>query len=212
MSLRSRALSPRRKVSRECRLAVTKEATCPLACTPASVRPARDTLIGSSVKLLRARSSESCTVGAFFWYWEPPKAVPWYSIRSARRRGASCRSIQFPPGRELKLPLHQLQLGHVRAVSLAGAELDDAGGAARPFRIARGQLIEDLLHHLLVVHIAQRPAAGIQVAPLAHADDALRQTAHLLGLGLRGDDLFVTEKVRDQVTEEGQAVVRGAAE
>src|SRR3990172_4308593 len=48
--------------------------------------PARATLIGSPVKLLRARSSASCIVPVFFWNWEPPKPVPSYSTRRASRR------------------------------------------------------------------------------------------------------------------------------
>jgi len=45
--------------------------TCPVACTPASVRPAPVTLMPSSQTEASARSSSACTVGAFGCTWNP---------------------------------------------------------------------------------------------------------------------------------------------
>src|SRR3990172_9124037 len=79
----------------------------------------------------------------------------------------------------LTLPHHHLQLGHAGAVAQARSQLDDPRVSARPARVARGQAIEHLL----------------------------RQTADLLRLGLRGDDLLVPEKVCHQVAEQGAPVI-----
>ena len=56
--------------------------TCPLACTPASVRPAPVIRTGSPHITARTRSSSPCTVGAFGWIWNPAYAVPSYATRA----------------------------------------------------------------------------------------------------------------------------------
>ena len=50
--------------------------TCPIAWTPASVRPAPAMRTGSSQTCVSARSSSPCTVRAPSWIWNPAKAVP----------------------------------------------------------------------------------------------------------------------------------------
>src|SRR5213594_4695529 len=57
-------------------------ATCPQACTPASVRPAPRTRTGSRSAVASARSSTSCTVGPPGWTCQPWYAVPSYSTVS----------------------------------------------------------------------------------------------------------------------------------
>lgn len=163
-----RALVPRKNVSIACALAVTNAATCPLACTPASVRPARATLIGSFVKLLRACSSEPCTVGAFGWYCEPPYPVPSYSTRRARRRRPAAESslLTFQADRTChpKSPLsllNQLELRHSRAIAETWPQLHHPAVPPRPACVARAELIKDLLYYLLIVDESHSPPAGV---------------------------------------------------
>src|SRR5439155_1380977 len=71
LDVEEREFVSRANVSRGRRLLVLKAATCPFACTPASVRPASATLMDSPVRLRRACSSAPCTVGALACSWEP---------------------------------------------------------------------------------------------------------------------------------------------
>ena len=60
--------------------ALSNAATCPSACTPASVRPAKRTRVLCPVRLAAARSSSDCTVRCAGWICEPAKSVPSYAI------------------------------------------------------------------------------------------------------------------------------------
>src|SRR3989442_15436194 len=77
------ALRLRRRRSRSSGTRLTRTAaTCPQACTPASVRPAPRTRTGSRSAVASARSSTSCTVGPPGWTCQPWYAVPSYSTVS----------------------------------------------------------------------------------------------------------------------------------
>src|SRR3989304_388461 len=117
--------SPRRRRARQ------KAATWPVACTPASVRPAKRTRVRSPVSLLSASSSSPCTVRAFGWYWEPAKSVPSYSITArAQRRamGGVGPSSIVRPARGGSF-LDQLDLDDRRGISQAWPDLHDPGVA-----------------------------------------------------------------------------------
>src|SRR5229473_1062879 len=66
---------------------VSKWITWPQACTPASVRPATVTRIGSSATEDNACSTQSCTVRAPSCHCQPEKREPSYSIIAAIRMG-----------------------------------------------------------------------------------------------------------------------------
>ena len=63
-------------------------ATCPRACTPASVRPATVSVTGSRAMVAMAASSVSCTVRRPGWVAQPAKSVPSYSM-SSRAAGSA---------------------------------------------------------------------------------------------------------------------------
>ncbi len=56
------ALRDLRRLSGVHELGMSADATCPVACTPASVRPAPIREIGLSARLLKADMSSPCTV------------------------------------------------------------------------------------------------------------------------------------------------------
>src|SRR5262249_24047950 len=72
--------SNRRRSTSGCESATA--ATCPRACTPASVRPAPRTRTGARRTTLNARSSSPWTVGPPGWSCPPRKRVPSYSTTS----------------------------------------------------------------------------------------------------------------------------------
>jgi hypothetical protein len=71
MSSERRAFTPLSIVLPSSALAVRKSITCPVACTPASVRPAPMIRTGSAQISASTRSSSPCTVGAFGCTWNP---------------------------------------------------------------------------------------------------------------------------------------------
>src|SRR6185436_7695262 len=85
------------------------------------------------------------------------------------------------------------------AVPARSAELDDAGVAALPVREPLGDVVDDLLREPRVLHGAQDPAPGGEIADLAERDQVLRGAAELLGLRLGGDDPAVDEEALDDV-------------
>ena len=68
------------------RVALLNAATWPLACTPASVRPAKATRSRWPVTRSMAFSSSPCTLRALLCSCEPANCVPSYSRSSAKRR------------------------------------------------------------------------------------------------------------------------------
>src|SRR4051812_39061413 len=109
--------------------------------------------------------------------------------------------------------LHELEERHLRRVRLPRAELQDPRVPARPLRVARRYLLEQLVdHELVLAERRQRLAPRVQVA-------ALRQRYQPLDLGLHGlrlragrlDPLVVDELLR-QVHHQRLAVRRVARE
>ena len=91
------------------------------------------------------------------------------------------------------------------------AELEDAGVAARALRVARGDLLEQLVHgELVLAQRAERLAAGVQVAALGQRDQLLELGLDRLGLGLGGLDALVLDDLLAEVRQQRLAV-RGAA-
>src|SRR5919197_2911480 len=103
MSAGRRALTPRPSSAVPSMLVVRKSMTCPLACTPASVRPAPITRTASAQTLPIARSSSACTVGAFGCTWNPAYRVPSYDTVAFQcgvlGRGSLLRRLLLRRGR-----------------------------------------------------------------------------------------------------------------
>src|SRR4051812_15177488 len=101
------------------------------------------------------------------------RAGPWFVKKE--RRGARQRA---------RSPLDQLEEDHLRRVRATRPELEDAGVAAGALRVARGDLLEELVDRELVLpELAQRLTARVQVALLGQRDELLH--LGLDGLGLR---------------------------
>src|SRR3954470_299743 len=150
--------------------------TCPLAWTPASVRPAPSTRCSTpSPRRASAASRTPWTVRFPGLTWNPAKSVPSYSTTARKRRGVPSRAAC----------LDELDLDDLGCVSAALTESDDPGEAGGPVRVSRGDLIEQLRHHEGFVGELghDRPARG-EIATLCQRDDLLDPAADLLGLRL----------------------------
>ena len=138
----------------------------------------------------------------------------------AREAGAVVFDIEAV-GRAIPLPLpehrlrlDQLEVDHLGRVGATRAELDDAGVAAGARRVARRDLVEQLVDdELVVVQRRQRLAAGVQVAAFGERDQLLDLGLDRLGLGLAGLDPLVLDQLLGEVREQRLAVrsSRGSA-
>src|SRR5258705_9331563 len=97
MSSGRRALTPLSSSSAPRPLVVRRSMPCPLACPPASVRPAPVIRTGSPQITARTRSSSPCTVGALGWIWNPAYAVPSYATRAFQCFVSVARYASFAP-------------------------------------------------------------------------------------------------------------------
>src|SRR5688500_14949318 len=96
------------------------------------------------------------------------------SPRARTRSGAARRSDQF-------------QEDHLGRVRPARPELDDPRVAAVAVRVARGDLLEQLVdEELVLAQLREGLAAGVQVAALGQRDQLLELWLDRLGLRLGG--------------------------
>src|ERR1700722_14980796 len=160
--------------------------TCPRACTPASVRPAQVTAGGSLIRAVRpsARRRAPATVGTSGWRAKPRKAAPSYATRSLQR----CRAASECSGTGGLMPgLDELNPRHRRVVARPRAQLENPGVTPRSLGVARPDLLEELVGHVLVPD--QGHDAPVLVdAPLAGGGHALLgHRPQRLGFGFGGD-------------------------
>ena len=101
---------------------------------------------------------------------------------------------------------------HGGVVALAVAELQDARVAAVAVGVARPDLGEELVGHLLVAQVRDDLAVVVEPALLGLGDDLLGHRAQRLGLGLGGDDALGGHEGRDEVGHHQPLVLRAAAE
>src|SRR3972149_1556148 len=121
--------------------------TCPVAWTPASVRPAPSTgCLTPPERVASAASSAPWTVRAPGCSWYPAKSVPSYSTRARYRTGVASRPPAASPRRAPIGRLHELDLDYLGGIARALADLHDPGGAGRPLGVFRGDLAEPLGH------------------------------------------------------------------
>ena len=107
---------------------------------------------------------------------------------------------------------YQFDVGHGGSVAAAGAQFDDASVAAGPVFEAGGDFVEEAADDFFVVDDGGGLAAGVESAAFAEGDHALGDGSDGLGLGLSGDDGFVSEEFGDLVADESGAVGAAAAE
>src|SRR5690606_32390456 len=166
----------------------SKLTTCPQACTPASVRPAQVMSTGLRTTVSRASRSAPPTVRTPGFGAKPWKPPPSYATvirtRTSGPSGAAgpASSSGITSGRE-RPASDELDPGHGRVVALARAQLEDARVAAVAVDVARGDLGDELVAHLLVaeerVHLADvvqgDRRVGVRLARLG--DQLLRDRA-----------------------------------
>ena len=108
--------------------------------------------------------------------------------------------------------LDQLEEDHLGRVGATRTELEDAGVAARPLRVARSDLLEQLVDgELVLAERRQRLAPGVQVAALGERDQLLDLGLDGLGLGLGRLDPLVLDDLLAEVAQQRLAV-RGVRE
>src|SRR3954462_4990727 len=107
--------------------------------------------------------------------------------------------------------LHQLEQRHLRRVRLPRPQLQDPRVAARTLRVARRDLVEQLVDdELVLAERRQRLTPRVQVAALGQGDQPLDLGLHGLRLRGRGLDPLVVDQLLGQVHQERLAVRRVA--
>src|SRR5665647_3288229 len=89
----------------------------------------------------------------------------------------------------------------------ARPELDDTRVAAPAIGVARGHVVEQLVHDLLVAEHGDGLPASMKIAALAQRDGLLDHGAHFFGARHAGLDLLVLEKLTGQTREQRPALV-----
>src|SRR5215216_3966412 len=118
------------------------------------------------------------------------------------------RSPRKVRGQRRQAGLHQFDAGHGGGVAGAGTELEDAQVPAVAVGIAGGDLGEQLVRRLLVVHAGDDEALLVHAPALRLRDQLLRVRAQRLGLGDGGGDRTRLEQVRGEVRQQ-LLLVRG---
>src|SRR4051794_22378442 len=116
-----------------------------------------------------------------------------------------------PTGR--RPPSDELEEDHLGRIRSARPELHDPGVATGPLRVARRDLLEQLVHEEAVLpELGHALPAGVEVAALGERDELLHLGLDRLGLRLRGLDPLVLDQVARQVAEQRPAMGRIARE
>src|SRR5215211_4739709 len=103
----------------------------------------------------------------------------------------------------------QLEEDHFRGVGLPRSQLQDAGVPAGAVGVARGDLLEQLVdHELVLAEAGHRQAARVVVALLRERDQPLELGLHRLGLRLGGLNALVVDHLAAEVHEQRLAVRR----
>ena len=104
----------------------------------------------------------------------------------------------------------ELEEHHLGRVAATRAELEDAGVAAGPLRVARSDLLEQLVDGELVLpQRAERLPAGVEVAALGQRDQLLDLGLDGLGLRLGGLDPLVLDDLLAEVRQQRLAMGAG---
>ena len=107
---------------------------------------------------------------------------------------------------------HQGDDRHGGVVALTGGCLDDAGVAALAALELGRELLEEAVDGVLVRHLLEHGATGVQVAALALGDELLDVGTQATGASLRGLDRLVDDELRGQVGEQVALVLGTTAQ
>src|SRR5215831_3807842 len=108
--------------------------------------------------------------------------------------------------------IHQLDQRHRCVVAETEAELEYAQISTRTFRIARPELVEELVNNVLVAQAVVREATIRERRLLAERDQRLGDAAQLLRLGERRADHLVREQRVGHVAQHRDAMAARAVE
>src|SRR5579871_4194851 len=163
----------------------SKLITWPQAWTPASVRPAQVISTGRRSTRCNASASAPETVRWPGWAAKPRNPPPWYATVALTRTikagssgvgspagGSKSVTAGLPPASASadsswpRAASDQFDPGHGRVVAMAGAELQDARVPTGPVRVARADLLEQLVGHVLVPDERDDLALAVEAALL----------------------------------------------
>ena len=129
------------------------------------------------------------------------------------REQDSCKEKQLAAVRaSRRIEVHQLEVHHLRGVSVPRAQLHDPRVAARPLGEPGCDLGEQLMDDILGAKLGDRLAPRRQVAALAERDHLLGERLDRLRLRFRRLDPTVLDQRAREVRVERLAVRRVAAE
>src|SRR4051794_8502887 len=98
--------------------------------------------------------------------------------------------------------LDELDVDHLRRIAATGAQLEDPRVAAGAARVARRDLLEELVDRELVLpQRGQRLAPRVQIAALGERDQLLDLGLDRLGLGLGRLDPLVLDDLFTEVLQ-----------
>src|SRR3954452_3324787 len=132
-------------------------------------------------------------------------------VHASRTRSFTSEKSAIRPKATGRTASDQLEQDHLGRIRPARAQLEDARVAARPLRVARGDLLEQLVDHELVLAEARhRLPASVLIAALGERDQPLQVRLDRLGLGLSGLNPLMRAHLSGE-THQQRLAVRGAA-
>src|SRR4051794_33913621 len=173
--------------------------TCPVAWTPASVRPAPSTRVADPLPSRPSASSRTpWTVRIPGLTWNPAKSVPSYSTRARQRREDTLSGIVLRA-------LDELDLDDLCRVAAALTDPDDPGVPGGAVGVLGSDLVEQLVDdERLVRELGHDRPTGREVAALSQRDHLLDSAGDLLGLRLGRLHLLVADHGHGQVLEQAE--------
>jgi len=112
-------------------------------------------------------------------------------------------------GRCLLFEAGELDYRELRRISATEPILHHSRITARALFVARRDLIEEFLHHLMRLDVGERAAARGKVVLFAERHHPIGEAAELLGLRIGSGNFSVLHQREEHILEQGLAMSRG---